>query len=94
MYLLYKVFLSFSQKIVSRSLRSLDCVLSSTYKCKHAMCLITNPIYIYFFIFGVIIPDFQLLKFTENTHKIAKKLRIKCPKIVCGDEVGGWWVGV
>ena len=40
--------------------------------------------------FGVIIPDCQLPKFTEKAHKIAQntKLRIKCPKIVCG------WVGV
>jgi len=86
MYLLYIVFLSFFSKKISRSLRSLDCVLSSTYKWKHAMCL-TNPIYIFFHFFGVIIADCQLPKFTENTHKIA--LRIKCPEIVCGGGVVG-----
>jgi len=48
---IYIVFLLFSQKKkFSRSLRSLDCVLSSTYKCKHAMCF-TNSIYIFFFHF-------------------------------------------
>jgi len=35
------------------------------------MCF-TNPIYIYFYLFGVIISDCQLQKFTENTHKIAQ----------------------
>jgi len=48
-------------------------------------CALPTPFI--FFIFGVIIPDCKLPKFTENTHRIAKKMRIKCPKIVCGSGV-------
>jgi len=45
-------------------------------------CALPTP-FIFFKFFGVIILDCQLPKFTENTHKIAKKMRIKCPKNVC-----------
>jgi len=70
---LYIVFLSFSQK-TSCSLRSLDCVLSLTYNASIEACnVFYQPhLYIFFIFFGVIIPDCQLPKFTENTHKIAQ----------------------
>ena len=45
--------------------------------------------YIFFFIFGVIIPDCQLPKFTENAHKIAQiayKMSKNCLR--------GWGTGV
>jgi len=45
-------------------------------------CALPTPFV--FFIFGVIISDCQLPKFTENTHKIAQNCVQKCPKIVCG----------
>ena len=45
---LYSLPIIFSKNFLARY--ALDCVLSSAYKCKHAMCF-TNSIYIYFFIF-------------------------------------------
>jgi len=71
--------------------RSLDCVLSSTYKCNMFYQTHLYAIYIFFIFFGVIIPNCQLPKFTENAHKIAQngdKMSKNCLR--------GWggWVGV
>ena len=86
MYLLYySLPIIFSKKFS----RSLDCVLSPTYNCKHAMCF-TNPIYIYvLFIFLVslsLTASFQSsLKTRIKLHKIAHKM----PKN-CLQRWGGW----
>ena len=96
MYLLYVVFLSFSQKIFSlATLAWLRFILNL--KTTSMQFAVPTPfIYIYIFNFLVslsgYIPDCQLPKFTKNTHKNCTKLRIKCPKIVCGGGVvdSGW----
>jgi len=53
-------------------------------------CTLPTPFIYFFLFFGVLsgfIPDCQLPKFTENTHKNCTKLRIKWSKIVCGGGV-------
>ena len=73
---LYSLPIIFSKNFLARSLAFYPEQLQMQ---AHAMCF-TNSIYIYFFIFGVIIPirDCQLPKFTENTHKIAYKMSKNC----------------
>ena len=74
MYLLYIVFLSFSQKF-SRSLRSLNCLFILHLKMQ--VCNVLYKPHLYFLVFGVIISDCQLPKFTEKRiklHKIAYKM--------------------
>ena len=69
MYLLI-VFLSFSQKIFSlATLARLRFILNL--QIASIQCVLPTP-FIYFFTFGVNIPDCQLPKFTVNTHKIAQ----------------------
>jgi len=53
------------------------------------MCF-TNPIYI-FILFGAFIPDWQLSKLTENTHKIAQIYRMpkNCLRWGGGMRMGG-----
>ena len=60
-------------------------------------CNVLYQLHLYFFLFlGVIIPDWQLPKFTENTHKIAQKCVYYVQKLFAGDgggrkeRVGGW----
>jgi len=76
MYLLYIIFLSFSHKF-SRSLRLLDCVLSST-KNTSMQCALPTPFIYIFFIFGFIIHDCKLPNFTESKRKIAYKMSKNC----------------
>jgi len=58
-YLVYIVFLSFSQKnVLARYARSI--------------AFYSPHLYIFFSFFGVIIPDCQLPKFTKKAHKIAQ----------------------
>ena len=67
---LYSLPIIFSKKFLARYARSIAFYPQLT----NAICF-TNPIYIYIYIFscfGVIIPDCQLPKFTENAHKIAQ----------------------
>ena len=51
------------------------------------MCF-TNAIYIFLFV-GVIIPDCQLPKLTENTHKSAYKMSKNCLQGWGGGKQGG-----
>jgi len=51
-------------------------------------CNVLYQPHFYFFIFCVIIPDCQLQKFTESTHKIAQQLQ-NVKTIVCGSGGGG-----
>jgi len=47
------------------------------------MCF-TNSIYSLFFVFWVIIPDCQLPKFTETTHKISQNCVYNVQKLFAG----------
>jgi len=51
----------------------------------------TEKVYIFFSFFGVIIPECQLPKFTENTHKIAQNCIWNVQKLFAG--VKGWGEG-
>ena len=87
MYLLYIVFLSFSQKILARYARTIAFYPQLT----NAICF-ANPIYIFFFHFLVslsLTASFQSsLKTRIKLHKIVYEM--KCPKLFAG--VG--WLGV
>jgi len=73
-FVLYSLPIIFSKNFLARYARSIAFYPQLT----NAICF-TSPIYIYiFFIFGVIIPDCQLPKFTENAHKIAHKMSKNC----------------
>jgi len=76
MYLLYIVFVSFSQK-VSRSLYARLIAFYPQLTSANMQRALPTP-FIYIFIFSVIIPECQLAKFTENTHKIAHKMSKNC----------------
>ena len=72
-YLLYIVFLSFSHKIFSlATLALLRFILNLQMQACNVFYQPHLYIYSFFSFFGVIIPDCQLLKFTENMHKIAQ----------------------
>ena len=77
---LYSLPIIFSKKFLARYAR-IDCVLSSTYKCKHAMCL-TNRIYnffLHFFVSLSLTASFQSsLKTCIKFHKIAYKMSKNC----------------
>jgi len=44
----------------------------------------TNPILYFFYVLGVIMPDWQLQKFTENMHKIAQNRVYNVQKLFAG----------
>ena len=67
---LYSLPIIFSKNFFARYARSIAFYPQLT---NASMDVFYQPhLYIYFLFFGVIIPDCQLLKFTENTHKIAQ----------------------
>ena len=82
---LYSLPIIFSKNFLARYARSIALYPQLT----NAICF-TNPIYIYiiFSVFGVIIPDCQLPKFTEKAHKIAQNC-VKMSKN-CLRGWGGW----
>ena len=53
------------------------------------MCF-TNSIYVFLCFFWVIIPDWQLPKFTENTHKIAENCVYNVQKLCASGGIRGW----
>jgi len=93
---LYIVFLSFSQRIFSlATLARLRFILNLQMQACNVFYQIHLNIFSSFF--GVIIPDCQLPKFTENTHKIAQiayKISKNCGGEVAGKEGETWeWGG-
>jgi len=54
-------------------------------------CVLPTPFIYFFHFFGVIIPECQLPKFTENTHKIAQNCIWNVQKLFAG--VKGWGEG-
>ena len=69
MYLVYIVFLSFSQKFFSLATLAR---LRFTLHLEMRACNVLYQPYLYCSFLGVIISDCQLPKFTENTYKIAQ----------------------
>jgi len=61
--------LLFSKNFLARYARSIAFYPDLTNA--SVQCVLPTP-FIYFSLFGVIIPDCQLPRFTENTHKIAQ----------------------
>jgi len=93
--LLKHVFLLYSLTIIFSKIFSLA-TLAQLRFILHVKMQVCNVLYqphlYFFFIFGVIISDCQLPKFTEKRIKYCTKLRTKWPKIVCRDGGGeGVW---
>ena len=82
MYLLYIVFLSFSQKF-SRSLYARSIAFHRPLRNASMQCALPTP-FVFFLIFLVSISDCQLPKFTENTHKIAQNCVQNVQKLSAG----------
>jgi len=67
---LYSIPIIFSKNFLARYARSIALYPQLTNA--SMQCVLPTPFIYIFPIFGVIIPDCQLPKFTENTHKIAQ----------------------